>query len=85
MKFENEEFVKAVNEIKNELMEEKTETERAIKRETDVKERNKQLVTEIEKLRGRINELGDDHKKALDKVMMESLDKQNKYLQKIEK
>jgi len=77
--------VKARNEIKNELSIEKVETERANKRENDVKERNKQLVTEIEKLRNRINEIDDEHKKVLDKATIENLSKQNKDQQKIEK
>ena len=77
--------MKARNEIKNELSIEKVETERANKRENDVKERNKQLVTEIEKLRNRINEIDDEHKKVLDKATIENLSKQNKDQQKIEK
>jgi len=84
-KLENEEMVQTVHHLRSELTHEKFEGEVVFKRESEVKERNKQLSAEIERLQKKIVEIEDEHKTEIETLKTENLSKQNKSQQKIEK
>jgi len=84
-KLENEEMIQTVHQLRNELSHEKFEGELVFKRETEVKERNKQLSTEIERLQKKLVDIEEEHKNKIDNLTAEHLTIQTKNQQKIEK
>ncbi len=84
-KLENEEMIQTIHQLRNELSSEKFEGELVFKRETEVKERNKQLSTEIERLQKKLVDTEEEHKNKIDNLNAENLTNQTKSQQKIEK
>lgn len=84
-KLENEEFVQAVNQLKNELANEKFEVELVTKRENELKEKARQLMAEIDRLREKALMAEEDHKKALDLLKLEHSRAESRFQSKIEK
>ena len=84
-RLENEELVQTVNQLKNLLANEKQAVEAAEKKEEDFKEKHRQIVLELERIKSSTAQTEFEQKKAVDTIMQESEAKVQKLEQKLAK
>lgn len=84
-RLENEELVQTVNQLKNLLANEKQAVETAEKKEEDFKDKHRQIVLELERIRSNTSQTEFEQKKAMDTMVQESEAKVQKLEQKLTK
>ena len=84
-KLEFEEIVQVMNDLKNQLANERQTTEAAVKREKDLRERNNKLADELEKLQGKIRKHEDEHAQLIESIKTDHTAKISKQEGKVQK
>lgn len=84
-RLENEELVQTVNQLKNLLANEKQAVETAEKKEADFKEKHRQIVLELEKIKANTAQTEFEQKRVMDNAVQEAEAKVQKLEQKLAK
>lgn len=84
-KLEFEEVVQVMNDLKNQLANERQTTESALKKERELKDRNNSLAGELEKLQSKLRKTEEDYTHAIESMKVDQNAKQTKLEHKVQK